>query len=337
MRWFYHNCPGFLRFCTAPTTPFWPLLAVVFVAGFTPSYSFAAPPSARHFVPTKRPSGWLGVVLTDDARGTLIDTVVPGSPAQKALLREGDRLVRIDGADVASARSAAVLISHHRSESQVPIVIERQGALTQVLVRLSSAPTREKLFRMTLVGSQAPQLQGLVRPLTGEDVTLEQYRGRVLLLDFWASYCLACRRTTKHLNRWQRQYGPNGLQLLAIAPEPAVQTAHAASALGIRYPVAADPNAQTLQAYRVSQLPSMVLVNTTGRIVEVAAGNDESNMRRVESTIRELLTDTANHPRAKSTNANKTEPKSQHKSQHKSPPPSGAPAPALTQPPRPHH
>lgn len=319
--------------------PLWPLLAVVFVTAFIPSNVFAASPTARNYVSTKRPSGWLGVALTNHAGGTLIDNVVPGSPAQKVRLRKGDKLVRVGGTDVASAQNAAALISRHPSGAQLPIVIERRGVLVQVMVRLSAAPTREELFRMMLVGTQAPQLQGIETPITGEGVTLEQYRGRVLLLDFWASYCVACRMTTKQLNRWQQQYGPKGLQLLAIAPQPVIQTVRGASAFGIRYPVAADPDARTMQAYHVTQLPSVVLVDGTGRIVEVAAGNDELSMRRVENAICELLesSGSASNSRAMVTQSGRPQHKSQRKAQRQSHSPYAAGNPSTPQPPRSRH
>src|SRR5579864_1393303 len=61
--------------------------------------------------------------------------------------------------------------------------------------------------------------------LGGQDLRLSSYRGKVVLLDFWASWCEPCRVETPHLIELQQKYGDRGLQIIGISmddsPEPA--------------------------------------------------------------------------------------------------------------------
>jgi len=73
--------------------------------------------------------------------------------------------------------------------------------------------------------------------LAGEQVSLERWRGKVIVVNFWASWCPPCRDEIPGLVRTQRKFAANGVQIVGIAFDSAAKSRQAATELGINYPV----------------------------------------------------------------------------------------------------
>ena len=103
--------------------------------------------------------------------------------------------------------------------------------------------------------------------LNGQDLRLSSYRGKVVLLDFWASWCEPCRVETPHLIELQQKYGDRGLQIIGISMDDSPEPARAFDQqFHMNYPVVMG-NAATGELYGgVLGLPIAFLVNRDGRI-----------------------------------------------------------------------
>jgi cytochrome c biogenesis protein CcmG, thiol:disulfide interchange protein DsbE len=103
--------------------------------------------------------------------------------------------------------------------------------------------------------------------LSGQDLRLSSYRGRVVLLDFWASWCEPCRLETPHLIELQQKYGDRGLQIIGISMDDSPEPARAFyQQFHINYPVVMG-TAKTGELYGgVLGLPIAFLINRDGRI-----------------------------------------------------------------------
>ncbi len=118
-------------------------------------------------------------------------------------------------------------------------------------------------------GSPAPLLD-----LTGKPVRLADLRGRLVLLNFWATWCPPCQGETPVLRDLDAQYRSRGLSIIGIAVQettPADVAAYAAK-YGITYTIGFDGTADVFHTYQVFALPTQVLIGPDGRVRKVING-----------------------------------------------------------------
>jgi thiol-disulfide isomerase/thioredoxin len=237
-----------------------------------------------------RPRGWLGIAMDDAGAGpgVRVGHVVRGSPADKAGIHENDRLLRVEGAQVASAPDVVRIVSAHADGDAVAITLSRSGKELGLSPTLASFPTPEEMLRMDLVGAYAPPFAGL-EPLAGFPANLGSLRGRVVLVDFWASWCVPCRILSPVLSGWQAKYGAQGLSVVGVTTDPGDKAASAKDTFGMRYPVASDPHGETSKAYDVAALPTLFIIDKRGVIRDVAIGYEPGQDARVEALVKALL------------------------------------------------
>lgn len=119
-------------------------------------------------------------------------------------------------------------------------------------------------------------------------VSLDSLRGRVVYVDFWASWCDPCRRSFPWLNTLRERYADRGLTIVAINLD---KERSAADAFLERFPasflVAFDPAGKTAEAYRVSAMPSSFLIGPTGTLLSSHAGFDPRKTGAIEALIQQ--------------------------------------------------
>jgi cytochrome c biogenesis protein CcdA/thiol-disulfide isomerase/thioredoxin len=139
----------------------------------------------------------------------------------------------------------------------------------------------------------APRFAGISEWLHSRPLTLEQLRGKVVLVDFWTYSCINCLRTLPHLEAWDRRYRKAGLAIVGVhTPEFAFEhvvsnVREASRKLGVRYPVAIDNDYRTWDAYRNDAWPAEYLIDRRGHVREVKKG--EGRYDETERSIRTLL------------------------------------------------
>ena len=234
--------------------------------------------------------GWLGIAMQEKPGGiVLVEDVFPGSPAHKVGLRIGDRILRVNGTDVLTSRDTARLVGKNGVGKTVAITFSRNGTEQTVRVALEPTPSRDELLRMQLVGRPAPPLQGLVSTDGTPVRSWESFRGKVVVLDFWASFCQACRASVPSMNGLHARHATRGLVMLGIAGEPAETVARGAQQFGKQYTSYADPDTTTSAAYHVRDLPSVIVIDRKGIVRDVATGFYPARLRQLEALIERLL------------------------------------------------
>ncbi|MBI2771058.1 MAG: TlpA family protein disulfide reductase [Burkholderiales bacterium] len=137
------------------------------------------------------------------------------------------------------------------------------------------------------VGAAAPDFE-----VTGPQglVKLRQFEGKLLYLDFWASWCGPCRQSFPWMGEMQAKYAAQGLQVLAInldAKAPDAQKFLAAVPAG--FAVAYDPIGASPRMYQIKAMPSSVLIDRKGKVIAVHRGFEPADRARLEEQIQAAL------------------------------------------------
>ena len=118
-----------------------------------------------------------------------------------------------------------------------------------------------------------------------DPVDIARLRGRVVILDFWASWCGPCRMMMPLLNQMSDRYRAQGLTVIGLTDEPVEVARSVGLRLGIRYTLAS--NADAMRSYSVRNLPTMVVLDRAGTVREVTVGTETP--RALTQTIERLL------------------------------------------------
>jgi len=244
--------------------------------------------------PRRLARGWLGVELGPGATsgavaGAQVTAVFPESPAEKGGLKRGDRIVSVDDIPIALPSDLSKAIGQYRSGDAVVLTIERGGSRDTVELQLAGMPRGDELTRIALLNKPAPVWTGLVPVKGSKAPELEEYRGNVVVLEFFASWCAACRAMTPTINRWDKRYSGQGLEILGVIPEPVSQALDAAQRFGMKYSIASDPTGKTVRAYRAFAVPTLLLLDRDGIVRDVVVGFDAAGLRRFETKLKTLV------------------------------------------------
>ena len=124
----------------------------------------------------------------------------------------------------------------------------------------------------------------------GPNLRLQEQRGQVVMLNFWATWCGPCRREMPELNRIYGKYHAAGFVLLGVNVDQDQANARGvASKLGVRFPVLFDAKQSVSRLYDLSTMPSTVLIDRDGRVRYVHQGYKEGYEDAYEKQIAELL------------------------------------------------
>jgi thiol-disulfide isomerase/thioredoxin len=172
-----------------------------------------------------------------------------------------------------------------------------QGQREDVLRRL-----RKREIHYKLLYEPAPELEGIDKWLPGKQVKLADLRGKVILLDFWATWCGPCFAAFPHLIEWHREYKDQGLVIIGITRyygETAGGPASKADEFEylrrfkeqykLPYDFAVARDQAPHLAYGATSLPTAVLIDKTGKIRYIESGTSSSRIDEIRETILKLL------------------------------------------------
>ena len=124
----------------------------------------------------------------------------------------------------------------------------------------------------------------------GRTVNLADYRGKVVYLDFWASWCAPCRESFPFMNELQDDLGDKGLQIVGVSVDKTADEAHRFLA---RYPakftIALDTAATCPSVFRLEGMPSSYIIDRNGVVRAVRVGFHDSDRAEIRSKVLEIL------------------------------------------------
>jgi thiol-disulfide isomerase/thioredoxin len=118
----------------------------------------------------------------------------------------------------------------------------------------------------------APKLE--LKDVDGRALRLSDYKGRVVLLNFWATWCAPCRAEIPDLVKWQREYKGKGLQVIGVTypPEELAEVREFIKSVKVNYPVALGEEQTKAMFDKGETLPITVLIDKKGTVREVIQG-----------------------------------------------------------------
>jgi thiol-disulfide isomerase/thioredoxin len=230
---------------------------------------------------------YLGASLTQNiAPGPLDDTcqirtgvqmqssLITGMPARFPPLKDSDMFSRLKTAATIALAVAAVASSATAIASFVgsPAADSASGSVVNQVV---------------------PEFTGINHWLNSDPLTMQQLRGKVVLVDFWTYTCINCIHVLPYVKTWNDKYKDQGLVVVGVhTPEYSFErdtdnVQKAIKRLGITYPVAQDNHYATWSAYDNQYWPAFYLVDKKGRVVYTHFG--EGDYDQTEAKIKALL------------------------------------------------
>ena len=140
-----------------------------------------------------------------------------------------------------------------------------------------------------LRGKQAPAFSLL--DLNGKDVSLSDFKGHPLVVNFWGTYCAPCKIEMPWLQEFSKKYAADGLQIVGIAYDSEVgrdTIARDAQQLGVTYPILlSTPKAEKDYLSGTEALPISFYVDRAGKVIEVTEGLGSKD--QLESVVKETI------------------------------------------------
>ena len=131
----------------------------------------------------------------------------------------------------------------------------------------------------------------------GREISLDALRGRVVLVNFWATWCIECRPEMPALERLHSELGPRGLAVVCINARESRRTiSRYANELGLTFPLVLDPDGKIAMLYGAVGLPATFLVARDGRAVGFAIGPRPWESAAARALFDALLAESAAPP-----------------------------------------
>ena len=126
--------------------------------------------------------------------------------------------------------------------------------------------------------------------LKGTKVFLEDYRGKAVLVDFWATWCVPCRRSIPIYAEMQRKLKDKGFEVIAISVDEERSNVVAfAKRNHLPFRVVHDAKGAIVERYEPPKMPTSYLIDPQGRLVRIFAGFNNDTHKTLEKMVGQML------------------------------------------------
>ena len=136
----------------------------------------------------------------------------------------------------------------------------------------------------------AQKAPGFSLPGQNNTIQLSKYKGQVVYLDFWASWCEPCKRSFPWMNELQTHYGDEGFKIIAVNLDESRKEANEfLSKMPATFDIAFDNSGKTAEAYNLKAMPSSFLIDRNGNLVHKSLGYRAEEKKIIEKKIKQLV------------------------------------------------
>ena len=161
----------------------------------------------------------------------------------------------------------------------------KKALILSLVVSFVAAAGATRAAAQGTVGSKAPEIMASDW-LNTPPLSLARLRGRIVVVEFWATWCPPCRKSIPHLIELHKTYAPKGVVIVGLSDEPKTKVEPFAAGLGMTYAVGCGSSSSGL--YGVQGIPHAFVVDTEGKIVWGGHPMDDD----FEPAIQKALKDT---------------------------------------------
>jgi len=248
----------------------------------------------------ERRRGWLGVRFQEtatDVSSSLgfaqplirVEMVVNNSPAAASGVQEGMLISHIDDERVSSKRG---FIEHIQAKGAGETIklrhIASDRSAKEIVVTLGDRPSESALQKDMFIGNKGSSFE-YTDYSSKEKVEFSPSQGKVVLLDFWATWCGPCLMSMPNLKDLHEKYSDQGLEIIGITDEALSKIRPVAKRYDIPYTLGSNRSYSAFQKYSVQSLPTAVLIDKNGVIREVfiGAGHGRSLQEKIVALLEE--------------------------------------------------
>ncbi|GAB2997769.1 hypothetical protein GCM10027050_15110 [Psychrosphaera aestuarii] len=157
------------------------------------------------------------------------------------------------------------------------------SAESQRTIQSNTQNSTQKSIQKNLQSGQAEQQL---------DTMLRENKGKVIYLDFWASWCVPCRKSFPWMNKVQADYANQSFTVISVNVDKDFDLAQRFLAeMPASFPVIYDPNGELASKYKLQGMPSSFLINRDGKFVRAHKGFFSKKIATYETEIEQLLGD----------------------------------------------
>jgi thiol-disulfide isomerase/thioredoxin len=140
------------------------------------------------------------------------------------------------------------------------------------------------------VAPQGPAPKFSLDSMAGKPISLDQYKGQVVMINFWASWCGPCRQEMPLLQQMYAKYKPMGFTMLGVNVEPDSKLAAGfLEKTPVTFPILFDVKSEVSKLYQVAGMPSTAIVDRKGNLRWVHKGYKPGDENEYQNQIRALL------------------------------------------------
>ena len=182
------------------------------------------------------------------------------------------------------------VVAYIRSMSLAGHALRRVAAVAVAVALVGSTPDPFKALELVRPRKATQASAFTAETLEGQPLRLAQYKGKVVMLNFWATWCTPCREEMPAFQRLYDRHKAQGFVVigLSVDAEGTSVVKPFVKEYGLTFPIGLDPKMDVAEKFSVRALPSTFLIDKEGKILAMALGPREWNSNEAHTLIRSL-------------------------------------------------